>query len=380
VKTLLRIGFIFFFGLLLFAVYKYWLQPKLVAGSMKSSVPDCVYAADVGAAGAGNVEFSPDGKLLAVESNRRRSILDAHSGKEVCDFSKSKEKTYGFCFSADSRQIAYADESVIRIKSSQGELISEIDISEHGKLGFFSKIYFVPKEDAVAFTFGKGVFFYKFSGEKIARYSTDESLRFVTVGPDGKSILASDWKAKVYRWNRDEPDSPQTVPAHIEYLARATVSPDGLLLATHGRDHTNPNGDFELKIWDTKDLSLVHAIAIGKGVTDFSFDVEANYLLVSKSTGEAIAFETKTAEVAKIWLMPRGIATSDISPDGKYVAFGLSKKVTTIDTNTHRDFVKGNIRYRRKNGQPIPYQTIKGQSVSPGAVLVLESKIDEVAQ
>lgn len=374
-KTIAPVGLILFFGLLSFGVYKYYLQPLLTAESMESSIRDCVFAAQVGTGGAGHVQFSPDGKQLAIMSNSRQSILDAKSGDFICDFAKANEKTTGFRFSPDSSMIAYGDASTIQIKNVSGEKISEIDISKDGTLGTLGDIAFDPNQGAIIATCKGGICVYEPSGNRVKHIPAEHSIRHVSVREG--TIIAADFKGRVIKWADAIEDQRSEIQAHKKYIAKAKLSPNGEHFLTLGRDHQDANGDFDLKVWSADDLTLIQSIPIGKHVTAFSVDANSENLLVSKSTGEAFVFSLETFDVKKGWQMPRGISSSDIAPDSLTVCFGLSKSVTSIDTDTHHDFVTGRFRTRR-NGKPIPYQTIKGQSVSPGAVVVLASRLDEI--
>lgn len=373
-KTILYVGLFMLAGLIYFGVDKYYLRPYLAARSMQSSIPDCLFATSVGSRGIGTVQFSPDGKVLAISGSGRRAIIDAKSGDLIGNFAKLKEKITGLQFSPDSSMIVYGDTSTIRIKNSRGENVSEIDISKDGKLGTLGKIAFDTQRDAIVFTGKGGICIYETSGKRLKSLSNQYALQALAVVDN--SIIAADFKGRILKWDDAMSDQKSEIQAHKKYLSKAKLSPQGDLFFTLGRDHEKVDGDFSLKIWSTDDLSLIHSIPIGAKVTDFSADADSEHLLVSKSSGEAFVFSLKTFELQKFWLMPRGISTSDISPDALSVCFGLSKHVSTIDTDTHHDFVTGQFRTRR-NGKPIPYRTIKGQSVSPGAVVVLKSRLDE---
>lgn len=348
----------------------------LTAARMQASVPDCVFAVHVGAAGAGKVKYSPDGKLLAITSNSRRSIIDSQTGYEVCDFANNKERTTGLCFSPNGKWLAYADGSTIHVKDMDGQEINRIDISEDGKVNMLGQVAFFPRLDGVVATCANGVCVYFRNGKRVTFYPAESMVHGVAVATDGEAIFATESNGQINKWVIADAKANVKVKAHGTRISKSKLSPDGRFLITHGRGKNESNGEYELKVWSTDTMELVQAIPIGNHVTDFAVDGKSEYLLVAKSTGEAIAFSFEDFSVVKAWEMKRGISTADISPDGKNVCFGLSKSVTTIDTNTHRDFVTGKYRTRR-NGKPIPYKTIKGQSVSPGAVLVLESHLGD---
>ena len=373
-KTILYVGLFMLAGLVFFGVDKYYLRPYFAARSMQSSIPDCLFATSVGSRSAGAVQFSPDGKLLAITSPSRRAILDAKSGDFIGNFAKLKEKATDFQFSPDGSMIAYGDASTIHFKTSRGEPISELDISQVGKMGMFGKLAFDTNRDAIIFTGKGGICSYETSGKRLNTLSTDYLLK--SLGVANNSIIAADGKGRIFKWNDATSDQKSTVQAHKEYLSKATLSSRGDLLLTLGRDQKKIDGPFDLKIWSTDDLSLIHSIPIGANVSSLSVDANSENLLVSKSTGAAYVFSLETFEVKKVWQMPRGISSADISPDATSVCFGLSKSVSTIDTDTHHDFTTSRFR-TRGNGKPIPYQTIKGQSVNPGAVVVLNSRLDE---
>lgn len=382
-KFFVQIACVLVFGLLAYAGYTYWIQPNLTALVSQSSTPDCLYAAHVGAAGAGKVRFSPDGQFLAIASNSRKSILKADSGKLICNFAGSRERTAGICFAPDANQIAYGDRSTLHLKTVSGQGITKIDISAEGKLTTLDQIAFVPGADRVLITRGNGISGYDQSGKKAASYPTEATAKAVAVSPDGNSIFAAQWKGQIYKWASTDSSPVKTTQAHEKYLVTAVISPDGRYFVSLGRDHDDPGGDMDLKVWSTENLNLIHSYPIGKGVTDMSIDGtpqtdSSRHLLISKSTGEAIAFDLNAMEVKKVWQLGRGVSTCSISPDASKVCFGLSKHSAIVDTDTHRDFTTGRRRMSLK-GKPIPYYTLKGQAVSPGVVLVLESKLEEQA-
>lgn len=371
---IIRIGLFLLFGLLAFGAYKYYLQPAITVMNMQS-IPDCIFAAHVGTGSPGDVQFSPDGKLLAIMSNSRHSILDAKSGDFVCDFEKGKEKSTHFRFSPDSSMFALGDGSTIHMIDTSGEKLREIDISKDGKLGFLGDIAFATNLNAIIATCKGGFCIYETSGKRLKHIPSEKSIRNVAT-VEG-SIIGSNFKGTVFKWTDTSGELQTEIQAHEKYFSKSIVSPNGKLFLTLGRDHENTDQNCDLKIWSTEDLSLIHSIPIGQNVTDFSVDANSKYLLISKSTGEAFVFSLEKFDILKTWQMRRGISTSDISPDASSVCFGLNKSVTSINTDTHHDFTTGRFRQSR-NGKPIPYQTIKGQSVSPGAVVVLASRLDEV--
>lgn len=369
-KNLFLIGSIVLVGMVLYGVNQSWIQPYWNAAQLQSSIPDCLFATQVGSASAGKVKFSPNGKFLAVNSNSRHAILDANSGDTVAEFAKAKDKVTGLRFSPNDNQFAFGDESGIQLKSPQGEDVAAIDLSQDGKLGVLGELAFYPSQNAIAITRKDGVCLYETSGKKLRHLPTANPVRSLAV--HGEAVFAADYKGAITQWRNLDDPQPMVVQAHQEYLAKAVLGLDGKYWATLGRDHKDSQGELELKLWAAKDLTLIETLTIGTSVTSFSMDAQSNYLLVAKSTGQAIAFNMSDFTIAKSWSLPRGILSSDIAPDGSAVCFGLGKKSISIDTDTHHDFTTGRFRTRRGN-KAIPYQTIKGDVVSPGAVVVLSS-------
>lgn len=363
-------------GLIAFGLFKYWVQPRISAAGAALSTPDCIFAVDVGAAGAGRVGFSADGEYLEVSSNQRHSIVDAETGREICDYTTGKQRATAFAFSQDAKRIAFADGSIIRVKTVDGKHVAEVNIQEDGKISPLGKLAFIPALNGVMASCKQGFCVYKLDGTRVTFFPAAGSVRGLDVAPDGKTIFIADATGKVLRMVAGDSANAISAQAHQTYLSKAKLNSDGTVLVTLGRDHESPGGDLDLKIWDAAKLTLRHKFLVGKGVTDFAVDRKGDTILVGKSSGEATAYCLETFEQKRQWKMGRGINTVGLSPSSDRVCFGLSKSITTVDRSTQENIITG-VRETVRNKRRIPLYTIKGQSVSPGVVLMLDSRLED---
>jgi WD40 repeat protein len=153
-----------------------------------------------------SVEFSPDGKLLAVGGYREVRLLDPSTGKALATLSGHADYVRSIAFSPDGKSLAAAGGSPQRL----GE-IKIWDVQSHQLL-------------------------------KTMQGHTD-CIYSIAWSPDGKLVASGSYDKMAKLWDVSSGKEVFNLKDHIDAVFAVAFSPDGKHLATASQDRT-------VKIWD----------------------------------------------------------------------------------------------------------------------------------
>lgn len=345
---------IFFIGFVAFGVFRYWLNPLLTAASASIFTKDSIYAVSVGDSGVGHVEFTPDGSRLLVFGGAQNKVVDANTGTFLNNF--PKQSSVSFTISPDSRLVVVPSyKGIASLMNIDGSPVSKVNMTAD-KATFHLPIAFMPETECLMAPGKDGFYLYKYKGDRVTKVPSRYELDRLVATPDGKIIIATETDGGISSWSFFDFNDFKRTDGHQGKIKHAIISSDGQLLATSGKDKT-------IKIWNVAYLELVTTFAPEIEITDFDWSQKGKILVAALADGSIIAWDTSTESQIKTWQFKNSIRTISVSPDASKLAVGFSRETRMVE-------VAHNLRSRAN------YST-RGESVTPGIAIVIESKLDE---
>ena len=215
--------------------------------------------------------FSPDGQRLLTGDSKRMYLYDTATGKELTDFEKPSQASYG-SFSPDGKRIlgnqwgtatlwdATTGRQLLRIKTQEGQVGNAL-FSPDGKRIFLCGNYGAldicdaTTGEPAGETFGTGK-----RAAPAAERSRDFAILQGQFSPDGRLVATLDAKGVVHLWDVTSRAPAAvlvaTLRGHKAAVQHIAFSPDGRWLGTASKDYT-------AKLWPVFALSPGSPVAAG---------------------------------------------------------------------------------------------------------------------
>ena len=262
------------------------------------------------------VNYSPDGRRLAVSSWEDIWIYDAHTGEALNVLWGHSGDVYSVSFSRDGQVLASAsDDATVRLWDVQtGELLHTLRGHPNGVW----RVSFSPDGQVLA-SVGSGIedatvrLWDARTGTLLhtLRGHTDW-VRSVSFSPDGQ-VLASATNDETFRlWDARTGVLLHTLTGHTRRISSVSFSPDGQVLASGGEDET-------VRLWDVQTGTLLRTL---RGYSaSFSPDGQ---VLASVSYDKTVRlWDVQTGELLHTLREHWGTVFSvSFSPDGQVLASG----------------------------------------------------------
>lgn len=238
-----------------------------------------------------NIVFSPDGKYLATASKDRRATLwDTATGKEIRTFKDHGGSVYSVCFSPDGKKLATAcADHFVRIWDRDAGDKELLHLQGH-------------------------------TGE----------VYHVVFSPDGNRLASCGADNSVILWDATKGQQLHKLEGHTNRVVTVSFSPDGTRLASAsgtavGSSTTTAAG--EVKIWDTATGLEVRTLSpAGTGVLTVAFSPDGKRLAGACQDRKVRLWETATGDEAlKLEGHTLDVYHVVFSPDGRRLASSSAK-------------------------------------------------------
>ena len=315
--------------------------------------------------GGNNMDFSPDGKTLAViateiENNRQNGIIQFHDveGKKEVRKVKGPQNAYAgsVAFANDGKTIAWAStDGLIRLLDAEnGKEQKQIGTAQQGV--YHSAMLFSPDGKTIASRATNGTAIHLWdvetgksakvlgdqpvAGQPFGRVYIQQNSNTLAFSPDGKAIAEGLQNNSVRLWDVATGKETLPVSGHQGGISSLSVSRDGKTLTTFAADGT-------VRQWD---------MASGRETAQFKLPNTGMNALLS-ADGKTVVFGAANNAV-KVWDAATGKETRTInvpaqqnfagqiggqagmalSPDGKVLAVrGFDQSTRFFDTASGKE-------------------------------------------
>lgn len=290
------------------------------------------------AGGGGKLAFSPDGKRLAVQSGGMR-IWDLETGDEI-NHLKGFIGTSILAFSQDGKRLIGSNQFTTQVWDAEAKQASAKELTfagvnkQSGMVGPSPAVFSSDLTRLAGISHKRIKIFDGQSGHELRTLpGHDNNVMCIAISSDGKRVASSDGQVPsatngkpgvVKVWDADTGSELFTFKGHESSIGYLAFSPDGKKLAGSAYDST-------AKIWDLQSSREIHSL----GTKSTMFKPISRLVFSPDSKSLAAAGKIWDAENGQELVNLKGAAaqgTLAFSPDGKRVVGGMNGGVSDAQT------------------------------------------------
>ncbi len=308
----------------------------------------------------GKLDFSPDGKLLALGSNSVKEyalhLLDAATGQQVRKLTGRASPISSVAFSADGRLLAsgrrtnIARTDTIKLwDTSTGQMVRTLNGNSYSV-----KDVAFSKDGRLAAGAGIEVRFWDAATGQMLRLIKDNPRQAdaLAFSADGLTLATGDRNGSIKLWDVAAEKSTHLLNGHSNGVLALAFSPNGKILASAGHDKT-------AKLWN---------VATGQLLQTLSGHTNNVYAVAFSPDGQTVAsgglyqpvklWDVQTGQLLKtLPTFPAGtsfrLSSLAFSPDGKSLAGGIIQLVSNVGGVLLWDAATGNLRNHLKEASDV---------------------------
>ncbi len=258
-----------------------------------------------------SVSFSPDGQFIASTSRDKTIKLWDKKGVLLKTLTVHKDVVAKVVFSPDSKIFASASQDkTIKIWTIHGELLRSFKAHKN----WIPEIAFSPDGKKIASaSIDRTVKLWNLNGELLQTFSHNQDVWTVDFSPDGKTIISGGSNKTIKIWQIEDGKLIDTLKNHISGVWKVRFSPDGKTIASASWDKT-------IKLWNTNGVLLKTLKGHNGRVRGLAWSPDSE-TLASTSEDKTIRFwNLNNALVKTVYGHANGIIRVAVSSDGKMIA------------------------------------------------------------
>ncbi len=256
-----------------------------------------------------DIEYSPDGKLLAAASDSGIWLYDTETHQEVVNLVGHRGLVKSISFSPDSKKLASADTYVYLWDVATGELLQRIDPFYGG-----TSVSFSPGGQTVAIAgSNRGGRLWDRSDWRSSSVVNRE-LQSVSFNPNGRMVAFGLVDGRVFLYDVRSDRIRHRLEGHTDSVLSIAFNPSGLIVASASFDQT-------VRLWDVTTGALRHTLeGHTYDVNSVSFRPDGR-ILASAGDQTVRLWSVITGEHLRTLYGHTGFVNSvSFSPDGKTLA------------------------------------------------------------
>ncbi len=323
-----------------------------------------------------DMEYSPNGKLLAATSKIGIWLFDANSGEELTlltgytnedfiGFSGNASHSSSLSFSADGKLLTSPcwDGKVRVWDVPTRKLIATIK-------GYHRSALLSP--DGKTLAIDKNLWDTHTFTEIRSLTEDQTSMRALAFSPDGTTLITETVRDSIILWNLKTGQSKDMPIGDTDFLNTLGFSPDGKTIVCRGKRSNSvalwntetgeqitvlsgnkhvvnsvaysPDGNtfasscFEMIcIWDAKTKQIIMTLPRnGTRFNEVEYTPDGKTLAVARTNGRIQLIDAKTGQLKRTLIQPQAIYSLSPSPDGKMLATGALSDIILWDLHTRK--------------------------------------------